>query len=90
MSENSHALLDECIAKAKSLGDEIDKFKSAVALNESLANSLQSVNEAITSVAKEVKPIITAKFRRFQQLVIGLCSLTLLISIVTLVLVLTK
>lgn len=90
MPQDYHKTLEECANKAKELETEITKFKSSIELNDSIAENLASVSSALIQVTKQVRPITDAKFRRFTQIIIGICATSLLISAITLALLLIR
>lgn len=90
MPQDYHKTLEECADKAKELENEITKFKSSIELNDSIAENLALVSNALVQVTKQVRPITEAKFRRFTQVIMGICAASLLISVVILILLLIR
>lgn len=91
MSPNYNEILEESIKKSQELEKEIEKFKNAVAINDSAGNNLNSIAENIKKISQEIKPFTTAGFKAFKKLLIILSILnTVLIFVLALVLFLVK
>ena len=81
MPQNYHEVLEECIKKSQELEKEIEKFKNAVAINDSIANNLNSITENIKKISQEVKPFTAIGFRSFKKLLIILSILNTVLII---------
>lgn len=90
MSQDYHKTLEECVSTAQKIESEIEKFKSSIEINNSITDNLNSISNVLIQVTKQIKPITDARFRRFTQVIVGICVLNLLISAVTLFLVSTR
>lgn len=71
MSQDVHVVLDECRTKAESLVDEIERYKSAAEVNQSAADSLESVSKTLISVIEQIEPFTDVKFKKFQNVLIA-------------------
>jgi len=82
MPPNYNEILEESIKKAQELEKEIEKFKNAVAINDSAGNNLNSITESIKKISQEIKPFTTAGFKSFKKLLIILSVLNTAILVV--------
>lgn len=75
MSQDIHALLDDCRSKTEELVSAIAKYRSATEVNQAVVGSLEVVVEALNQVTDRIKPFSQTSFRRFQFLLLGLVGL---------------
>jgi hypothetical protein len=90
MPPNTHELLEECKSSAQALVAELEKFKSSTAANRAAADSFDKVGRALTTLLKEISPLVDLRFRRFQWIVVGWSALNTIFMISCLVLLLLR
>lgn len=88
MPQDIHVLLDQCKDKAEVLISEIEKYKSATAVNQVAAESLNSTSQALKAIIKQVRPFTDIHFRRFEIILFvwNLLNSTFLIAILLILL----